>query len=131
MALVAGLIAAPAMAASPSAAGADVPPAVSAAVANAPQHQPYPTFKQVPPAPRDVRPVAAWKAAVLAVKKDGQVMAQQQAAQPWTLDRTDAFVAQARAEATPPPPITSASDPATDAMVAEMRARAKEPPRKR
>ena len=110
---------------------ADAPARVSATVADAPKHSRYPTFKQVPPAPKDVRSVPAWKTAVLAVQKDGQQLAQQQAAQPWTLSGTDAFAARARAEATPPPPTLAASDPATEAEVAAMRARAKEPPRKR
>ena len=110
---------------------ADAPARVSATVANAPTHSRYPTFKQVPPAPKDVRSVPAWKTAVVAVQMDGQQLAQRVASQPWTLSGTDAFAARARAAATPPPPITTASDPATEAMVAEMRARAKEPPRKR
>jgi hypothetical protein len=110
---------------------ADAPARVSATVANAPQHSRYPTFKQVPPAPKDVRSVPAWRTAVVTVQKVGQQLAQQEAAQPWTLDGTDGWAARARAEATPPPPITTASDPATEAMVAAMHARAKEPPRKR
>jgi len=110
---------------------ADAPAGVSAAVANAPQHSRYPTFTEVPPAPKDVRSVPAWRAAVVAVQKDGQKVAEQEAAQPWTLGATDTFAARARAEASPPPPITTASDPSTEAMVAEMRARAKEPPRRR
>jgi hypothetical protein len=113
------------------AAQADAPARVSPTVANAPKHSRYPTFKQVPPAPKDVRSIPAWRTAVVAVQKDGQQLAQQEAAQPWTLSGTDAFAARARAEANPPPSTMSASDPATDAEVAAMRARAKEPPRKR
>lgn len=110
---------------------ADTPTRVSAVVANAPQHGRYPTFGQVPPAPKDVRPTRAWKTAVTAVLGDGKQLAEQSAAQPWTLAGTDDWVARARAEAAPPPPVTAASDPGLEAMVAQMRARAKEPPRHR
>ena len=126
-----GLAAVVALATGLDAAGAAATVGVSPVVANAPRHAPYPTFKQVPPAPKDVRSVPAWKAAVVAVQKDGKALAQQQAAQPWTLSGTDDWAARARAEASPPPPITSAPDPATEALVAQMRARAKQPPRRR
>ena len=113
------------------AAQATPPTPESPVIANAPQHSRYPTFKQVPPAPKDVRAVPEWKAAVVAVQKDGQELAQQQAAEPWTLAGTEDWADRARAEATPPPPALSATDPATEAVAAHMRARAKEPPRKR
>lgn len=110
---------------------ASTPAGVSPVVANAPKHGRYPTFKQVPPAPKDVRATPAWKSAVTAVQGDGKALAEQSVAQPWTLAGTDDFAARARAEAAPPPPITAANDPALDAVVAQMRARAKEPPRHR
>lgn len=94
---------------------------------------PMPTFLQVPPVPKDVRPATAWRASVaetLALKRQTQAQA---AAIPFTLvvgdaeswaqaerakipaaemeapavdesQQAEAFAAAARARATPPPP---------------------------
>jgi hypothetical protein len=102
-----------------------------AAMAAAEKNAPYPTFDKVPPAPKDVRSVQAWKSAILAVRHSGAELGAAAADQPWTLSDTEGFAARAHAEATPPPPVTSAFDPETAAKVAELRARAKEPPRSR
>jgi hypothetical protein len=107
--------------------GATYAPATSSAIGAAEAPAPYPTFASIPPFPKDVRPVSAWKTAVLAIKGEGaQVDAQ--AAGPWTLNDSEAWAAQERAEATPPPPVTTPSDLDTAAYAAAMIARATPPP---
>ncbi len=92
---------------------------------------PYPTFASVPPLPRDVRPAAGWRSAILGVQQAGEAVGRQAANEPWTLADSDAWARRAKSEATPPAPITSATDPETEALVAQMRARASAPPRRR
>ena len=110
-------------------ASAQQPSQTAGAISEAEKNAPYPTFASVPPAPKDVRPLGAWKTAITSIQTSGKSLASLAAAQPWTLSDTEGFAAQARAEDTPPPQVTFAQEPATQAMVAEMRARAKAPPR--
>ena len=106
--------------------------ATEQAIAEASKDAPFPTFAQIPSLPKDVRPMSAWKASVMTVKGEGAELAGAAAAEPWTLDDTDAWAEQQRAAAAPPPPITQASSQAdTEAFAAAMRARATPPPRKR
>jgi hypothetical protein len=107
-------------------------PATQQAISEASQNAPYPTFGQIPALPTDVRSMAAWKASVLAVKAEGAQLTEMAAAEPWTLGDTEGWAERHRAEAAPPPPITTASSEAdTEAFAAAMRARAMPPPRKR
>lgn len=112
-------------------ASAQPPSQTTATISAAEKNAPYPTFASVPPAPKDVRPLSAWKTAITDIHASGKSLAELAAAQPWTLSDTDGFAAQARVAGTPPAQVTFAADPATGAMVAEMRARAKAPPRSR
>ena len=107
---------------------------IAAQAHEAQQHPgPYPTFAQVPPLPKDVRPVSAWRADIAdtwALKRQTEAEAAaipftlaQGDAQPWadaelakipapemvppsadSSQETEAFAAAARARATPPPP---------------------------
>jgi hypothetical protein len=113
----------------PPALPANASPLTTGAVASAEHTAAWPTFKSIPPKPTDVRPLAAWKKAIVELESNGRQMAQMAAVEPWTLSDTEAWAARERAEATPPPPITAADDAADDAAVAAMRERAKEPPR--
>jgi hypothetical protein len=107
-------------------------PETTAAIAAARQSAPYPSLASVPPKPTDVRPVSAWKTAVLATQAKGDELMRMAAAEPWTLHDTDAWAAGEREAATPPPPITTASSVSdTEAFAAALRARATPPPRKR
>jgi hypothetical protein len=114
-----------------SAAQPDTANPTPSAMAAAEKNAPYPTFASVPPTPKDVRSLQAWKTAILDIRRSGADLGSQAAAERWTLSDTEGFAAKAHAEATPPAPVTSALDPDTAAKVAEMRARAKEPPRSR
>lgn len=107
-------------------------PVTLQAMAEAAKSAPFPTFAQVPPLPKDVRSMAAWKASVLSLKAQGAELTQMAAAEPWTLGDTEAWAERQRAAAAPPPPVTTASSQAeTEAFAAAMRARAIPPPRKR
>jgi hypothetical protein len=107
-------------------------PATQHAIAEASKNAPYPTFAQIPPLPTDVRSIVAWKASVLSLKAEGAQLAEMAAAEPWTLGDTEGWADRERAEAAPPPPITTPSSEAdTEAFAAAMRARAMPPPRKR
>jgi hypothetical protein len=101
-------------------------PATVAAMSAAEASSPYPTFAAIPAFPKDVRPLSAWKTAVMAIKASGADIEAQAAATPWTLANTEAWAADERAIATPPPPIPGGGD--TEAFVAAMRARATPPP---
>ena len=115
--------------AAPPTAPANASPVTTAAMAGAEHRAAWPTFRGIPPTPKDVRSLAAWKASILDIEATGRQLTKMAAAEPWTLSNTDAWAARQRAEATPPPPVTAADDPATDAAVAALRERAKEPPR--
>jgi len=107
-------------------------PVTEQAIAAASKTTVYPTFAQVPPLPKDVRSISAWKASVTSIKDEGVELAQMAAAEPWTLGDTASWAARERAEASPPPPVTAASSQGdTEAFAAAMRARAIPPPRKR
>ncbi|HEY1426314.1 MAG TPA: hypothetical protein VGF50_06545 [Caulobacteraceae bacterium] len=106
--------------------------ATEQAFAEAAKAAPFPTFAQIPPLPKDVRGMSAWKASVMTMKGEGAQLAEAAATEPWTLGDTEGWAARERTEAAPPPPITQASSPAdTEAFAAAMRARATPPPRKR
>jgi hypothetical protein len=107
-------------------------PETIAAIAAARAKAPYPTFRSVPPRPTDVRPVKAWKAAVLATEARRDELTKMAAAEPWTLHDTESWAEQERQTANPPPPITTPSSEAdTVAFAAALRVRATPPPRKR
>jgi len=101
-------------------------PVTTAAIAGAEARAPYPSFASIPPSPKDVRSVAAWKASVIEIKTEGADLVRLIAAQPWTLNDTEAWAADERAIATPPPQIAVGGD--TEAFVAAMRERAMPPP---
>jgi len=121
-----------AMAATGVLAAPTTPPTPAPQTTAARQSAPYPSLASVPPKPTDVRPVSAWKTAVLASEAQRDELMKLAAAEPWTLHDTDAWAAEEREAASPPPPITTASSQAdTEAFAAALRARATPPPRKR
>src|SRR6185312_1269766 len=74
-------------------------PVTEQAIAAASKTTVYPTFAQVPPLPKDVRSISAWKASVTSIKDEGVELAQMAAAEPWTLGDTASWAARERAEA--------------------------------
>ncbi|MGZ8363822.1 MAG: hypothetical protein ACXWVJ_05015 [Caulobacteraceae bacterium] len=85
---------------------------------------PYPKFTDIPSMPRDVRPLAEWRAAVQSVSADGQQLAAQVAAAPPTLNNTEGFAAASRERAEAPPAPAAIS---TEEFLAQSRAKAKPP----
>jgi hypothetical protein len=90
----------------------------------------WPTFAGIPEGPDDLRSPAAWRAAIEDQEAEGLYTARNAAADTWSLAGTDAFEAQARAEANPlgllPP--TDAEIAESEAFVRAMRKRATPPP---
>ena len=106
-------------------------PVTQNAMAEASKAAPFPTFAQIPPMPTDVRSMAAWKVSVTTLKAAGARLTEMAANEPWTLGDTEDWAERHRTRATPPPPVTTASQADTEAFAAAMRARAMPPPRKR
>jgi hypothetical protein len=76
----------------------------------------YPTFCAIPLPPHDVRTPAQFKTAVVAVRLSGRSVTRDADAGGWSLAEgaAAAFGAEARAEAAPPPPMTSPDSDAAD-----------------
>jgi hypothetical protein len=91
----------------------------------------YPSFASVPAAPKDVRPMADWRKAVLDTRVAGARLSRRAAKEPWTLGDTAGWSARIRNEAAPPPAITTASEAETQALVKALKARASRPSRSR
>ena len=89
----------------------------------------YPTFCAIPATPTDVRDAAAFRREVVATRLAGARLVRMTAPETFSITGTDAFVAGARREAAPPPPITTPGEADTAAFVKASRARATPPPR--
>lgn len=91
---------------------------------------PWPTFAGIPDVPDDVRTSAAWRAAIEDQQAEGLYTARNAAEDTWSLTATEAFEAQARAEANPlglKPP-TDAEMAESEAYARALRKRATPPP---
>jgi hypothetical protein len=77
-----------------------------------------------------VRDATAFKAAVVDTRLAGRDLVRDTQTERFTLDQTTAFAAQAKLEATPPPPVTTPDQGDTTSFVKDARAKAK-PPRPR
>jgi hypothetical protein len=68
----------------------------------------YPSFCSIPLPPTDVRTAAQFKTSVINARIAGRSLTRATARMHWSLTpgETEAFAAQARAQATPPPPMT-------------------------
>jgi hypothetical protein len=93
---------------------------------------PYPTFASIPETPKNNPTPAQWKGQVVATRLQGARLTRAIGSLAWTpLGDTDAWGAQMRAEAAPPPQITMPFSAEDEARLAALRARASEPPRSR
>ncbi|HEX3918431.1 MAG TPA: hypothetical protein VHW60_13930 [Caulobacteraceae bacterium] len=101
-------------------------PVTTAAIAAAEAPSAYPSFASIPVYPKDLRPLSAWKSAIVSIQSAGAALTQRAATEPWTLANTEVWAADERAIATPPPRMENGPD--TAAFIAEMRARATPPP---
>ena len=87
---------------------------------------PYPTFRAIPPIPKDIRPRKQYGLQAAAIEKDAARLAADTAPNTWTLSGTDSFAATARADAGPELPPVQPSD--TAAFAKDQKARATPPP---
>ena len=127
LAFALSLGAAAAFAAAPSPPSTPVSPAL---VAAAERPAPYPSLAQVPAIPKDVRPAADWRRAVVATRLAGARTVRIAEAGPWDLKDTEGFAARARAEAVAPAPLTEPVSAADQALIEAMKRRAIPPPRR-
>ncbi len=103
-------------------------PIAAEVAAKAEASQAFPQFTDIPPAPADLRPVKAWgKAAADSEGARDQLMAET-ADQTWTLNATDRFVEAAALDAGPDLGAGVSTTAATEAFAAEIRRRATPPP---
>jgi hypothetical protein len=91
---------------------------------------PYPRFSQVPAVPTDVRPVPAWRNAVVGEWADKRQTEREAAALPFTLGETEAWAESTRGKIPPDELSGPAPDAAgqSEAFAAAERARATPPP---
>ena len=111
-----------------SAALADPAPLPADVIAKASHPDAYPKFSDIPALPKDVRSTADWKAAVVRERLAGVHVQHLVENLPPAPDDTAEWAAAARAEASPPAPVTQHAED-TAALIAELRARASAPPR--
>jgi len=89
-------------------------------------HASYPTFKDIPPVPKDLRPHKEYGEQADVIEKEAAVLTAATREQTWTLSDTGAFVAQGLADAGP---AIAPADPAeTAAFEKDSKARATAPP---
>ena len=89
----------------------------------------WPSFCDIPPAPKHVPSAAAFRADVVDTRLAGRAVVRATAPGTFSLSGTDRFAETARREAAPPPPMTPPGESDTAAFVAKARALAKPPPR--
>lgn len=87
---------------------------------------PYPTFAAVPAIPKDIRPRKQYGAAAGQIEQGASQLAQATSDETWTLQGTDAFVAEAQRAVGPDEAGPQPAD--TEAFAAAMRKRATPPP---
>lgn len=87
---------------------------------------PYPTFAEIPPAPKDVRAPKAYAAAVADAKSALAKLESETGPETWTLNGSDSFAANAQREAGAEPAAPKGAD--TEAFARGLRERATPPP---
>ncbi|MGA0607233.1 hypothetical protein ACO2Q0_14680 [Phenylobacterium sp. VNQ135] len=95
-----------------------------AKVANA--RQGYPSFRDIPATPNDLRPVGLYGREAEAVKLAGAELIRATEPGTWTLQNSESFADKARRDAGPELPPANAQD--SDAFARELRERATPPP---
>ena len=88
--------------------------------------RPYPTFSQIPPAPKDVRPARAYAAAAADTQAAADKLERETAPGTWTLTGTDRFAGAAQRQAGAEPDPASGED--TEDFARKLRERATPPP---
>jgi hypothetical protein len=86
----------------------------------------YPTFKSIPPVPKDVRPHQQYGQQAALTEKEAAALIAATADNTWTLNNSETFAAQTRAAAGPDLPPAAPAD--TAAFARDQKARATPPP---
>ncbi|HXV00016.1 MAG TPA: hypothetical protein VG166_05920 [Caulobacteraceae bacterium] len=87
----------------------------------------YPTFCAIPPTPTNVPAAGTFRAEVVDTRLAGAWLEGQTGPQTWSLTRTEDFQSTAVREAAPPPPMTPPGEADTEAFVAKAKAKATPP----
>ena len=87
---------------------------------------PYPTFRAIPPVPKDVRPHRQYGVQAAQIEKERDALVAATGEDSWTLNSTDTFAARARSDAGPELPPGQPGD--TAAFAKDQKARATPPP---
>jgi hypothetical protein len=87
---------------------------------------PYPTFRSIPPTPKDVRPHKQYGVQAAQVEASAAAVEKATADNTWTLSGTDAFATEARQDAGPELAPPEPGD--TEAFAKSQKARATPPP---
>jgi len=86
----------------------------------------YPTFRGIPPVPKNVRPHRQYGQQAALIEKEGKALETATADSTWTLNDSEAFAAKAHADAGPEvPPVDPSS---TEAFARDLQKRATPPP---
>ena len=91
----------------------------------------FPKLCSIPARPDDKLGAVGYHALVVGTRQSGAALVQATAPQSFSLSNTEAFAAEARAEATPPAPLTTSSAQDTETFASEARERATPSPRPR
>jgi len=86
----------------------------------------YPTFRGIPPKPKDLRPHRQYGVQAAQIEREAADLVAATADDTWTLNNTETFAAQARADAGPL--LTPAQPGDTAAFAKDLKARATPPP---
>lgn len=88
----------------------------------------FPEFTDIPPIPKDQRPVAQWGVAASQLTQAGTKLDRDTADNTWTLTGTDRFQTRALQQAGPPAQSEGSSTAASEAFARQLRERATPPP---
>ncbi len=91
----------------------------------------FPKLCDIPASPDKGLGAAGYRALVIDTRQSGAALAEATSPQGFSLSNTEAFAAEARAEATPPAPLTTPSVQDTEFFASEARQRAMPSPRPR
>jgi hypothetical protein len=86
----------------------------------------YPTFRSIPPLPKDVRPHRQYGVQAAQIEKEAGELVTATADSTWTLNSSEDFAAKARSDAGPELPPAKPSE--TEAFARDQKARATPPP---
>lgn len=87
----------------------------------------YPTFRSIPPLPKDLRPHRQYGQAAAQIETEAKTLETATADSTWTLNNSETFAAKAREDAGPELPAVTPG--ATEAFAREQKARATPPPK--